>query len=84
MRDVTVDEIFTWREEFGLKAKEAFGSHNCYASMKTYADIKSRCDAIEQRNEVWRIPLVEMPPMNGITITVDDSVPDGILRGKAA
>lgn len=84
MRDVTVDEIFTWREEFGLKAKEAFGSHNCYANNKTYADIKSRCDAIEQRNEVWRIPFIEMPPMNGVIISIDDSVPDGILRGKAA
>ena len=82
MRDVSVDEMFTWKEEFGLKAKEDFGSHLCYVNMATYSDIKERCDVIEKRNEVWRNPLSEMPPWNGVTIEVDDSVPDGVLRGR--
>lgn len=82
MRDVPIDEVFTWREDFGRKAKEAFGSHRCYANMKTYADLKARCDIIEQHSEVWRLPLAEMPPMNGVTITVDEPIPDGVLRGR--
>ena len=82
MRDVSIEEVFTWKEEFGAKAKEAFGSHRCYVSMTTYSDIKERCDVIERRNEIWRIPLSEMPPLNGVTIEVDESVPDGILRGR--
>ena len=28
MRDVTIDEVFTWREEFGVKAKEAIFAQN--------------------------------------------------------
>lgn len=82
MRDVTVDELFTWKEEFGLKAKEAFGSHRCYVNTATYSDIKQRCDVIEGQHEVWRLPFVDMPPWNGVTIEVDDSVPDGVLRGR--
>lgn len=82
MRDVTVDEIFTWREDFGLKAKESFGAHRCYANMKTYAEIKSRCDEIERKTQAWMNPFIETPPLNGVMIHIDDSVPDGILRGK--
>jgi len=82
MRDVSIDEMFTWKDEFGLKAKEAFGSHRCYVNMATYSDIKQRCDVIERYNELWRLPLAELAPWNGVTIEVDDSVPDGVMRGR--
>ena len=48
MRDVTIDEVFTWREEFGLKAKEAFGGWRVDVSPQTYSDLKQRCDRLER------------------------------------
>ena len=48
MRDVTIDEVFTWREEFGVKAKEAFESQYVDVSPQTYSDLKQRCDRLER------------------------------------
>lgn len=85
LRDVTVDEVFTWRDDsdgtFALKAKDAFGSNHAYANNRTYAEIKERCDAIELRREDYRAPF-DVLPINSFHIHIEDSVPDGILRGK--
>ena len=77
MRDVTVEELFTWKDELARKAKEAFGSHHAYVNKKTYDEIRDRCEL--------RIPcqtVVFWQGSNSCHIHVDDSVPDGILRGK--
>lgn len=88
MRDVPIDEMFTWREEFGAKAKEAFGGWRVDVSPQTYSELKQRCDRLERGVD----PFFEHPrsiylglspvPLNGIRIHMIKSgeVPDGVLR----
>lgn len=82
MRDVTIEEVFTWREEFGLKAKEAFGAHHCDASPETCKQLRARCDKIIEGTVAVQPylspPLV--PPLNGMMVHAVDGIPDGILR----
>jgi hypothetical protein len=87
IRDVLIDEIFTWREEFGQKAKEAFGGHSVDVSPRTYGDIKRRCDALEREADPFfehALSLLPEPPvpLNGIQIHMvkQGEVPDGVLR----
>jgi hypothetical protein len=79
MRDVTVDEIFTWKDDLALKAKEAFGGHHAYANEQTYGVIRSRCS---ENPATWPNWLQNIKPINSFQIHIDNSVPDGILRGK--
>jgi hypothetical protein len=83
-RDVPIDEVFTWREEFGLKAKEAFGGWRVDCSPQTYCDLKQRCDRLDRELDPFfeRVPRPEVP-MNGITVHMVrvGEVPDGVLRG---
>ena len=86
MRDVTIDELFSWRDgpdgTFAFKAKQAFNGHHCFCSMKTFSEIKERCDVIERNAEAWLNPFVTLPPINEVNIHVDDTVPNGIIRGR--
>ena len=86
MTDVTVDELFTWRDgpdgTFALKAAKAFGGHHCFCSMKTFSEIKERCDVIERQTQAWMNPVVMAPLLNSVNIHVDDTVPNGIIRGR--
>ena len=69
MRDVTIDEVFTWREEFGVKAKEAFGGWRVDVSPQTYSDLKQRCDRLEREvNPFFEKFLPESVPFNGIKV----------------
>ena len=87
MRDVPIDEVFTWKEEFVVKAREAFGCQDVDVSPSTYADLKQRCDKIEREIDPFfencRSLLPYSLPFNGITIHVVKvgEVPDGVLRG---
>jgi hypothetical protein len=86
MRDVPIDEVFTWKEEFGSKAKEAFGSDQVDVSPRTYSDLKQRCDMIEREIDPFfehcRSLLPYEAPLNGIMIHMVrvGEVPDGVLR----
>lgn len=79
MRQVSLDELFTWREGFGLKAKEAFGGHYCDVSPQTYADLKLKCDVEETKTNMFFDPLALWPPRNGISIHIRDGVPEGVV-----
>jgi hypothetical protein len=79
MRDVSIDEVFTWGEDFGYKAKEAFGSHHCECSPNTFRDLKLRCDEVERRENPFFEP--RPVPFNGVQVhVVYSGIPDGILR----
>ena len=82
VRDVTIDEMFTWREDMGRQAKEAFGSHVAYANSATYAEVKAKTDVVEKGSNNFTSRPQWLPPLNGFTIYIDDSIPDGILRGR--
>ena len=90
MRDVSVDEVFTWREDFGAKAKEAFGGWHVDVSPQTFSDLKDRCDRVGREAD----PFFERThsagsfipgpiPLNSIRLHMVKSgeVPDGVLRG---
>jgi hypothetical protein len=87
MRDVSIEEVFTWRDEFGVKAKEAFGGWNVGVSPQTYSDLKQRCDRLDREvDPFFEHVLSLLPvPLNGIRIHMvkTGEVPDGMLRGCA-
>ena len=70
MRQVTIDELFTWGEDFGLKARSAFGGHHCDCSSQTYADLKLKCDAVERKEDLLFDRVRLSPPFNGVSIHV--------------
>lgn len=80
-REVTIEEIFTWGEDFGRNAKEAFGGHYCDCSSQTFSDLKERCVREEiARWPYFNAPLVTLPtPWNGVQIHVAKEVRDGVL-----
>ena len=84
MRDVTIDELFTWKDDaegsFALKAAKAFGGHNAYVNHKTYGDIRERCDVIERTSNRYLFE-PPIPQIDSFYVRIDDSIPDGILRG---
>jgi hypothetical protein len=73
--DVTVDEVFMWRDHTGYMAKEVFGSHYVHVNAKTYEEIKARC--VLQKADPNSLLAV---PFNGFSIHIAEDVPDGILR----
>lgn len=84
-RDVLLDEVFTWREDFGRKAKEAFGGPNCDVSPQTYSDLKLRCDKLDRELDPFFEhvrSLQSSPPPGAITVHMvkQGDVPDGVLR----
>jgi len=85
-RDVPIDEVFTWREEFGLKAKEAFGGWRVDCSPQTYGELRDRCDRLDRELDPFferaEIPRPEVP-LNEIVVHMVKAgeVPDGVLRG---
>jgi hypothetical protein len=90
MRDVTIDEVFTWREELGAKAQEAFGGWLVDASPQTFADLKARCDQKDReidpffRRGYGEDGVIPAPTqLNAIRLHMvrAGDVPDGILRG---
>ena len=83
MRDVTIDEVFTWHEEFGQKAREAFGGSYCDVNPQTYSELKQRCDRLERAADPFFERLSPPVPLNGVHIhcVTDRMIPDGILRG---
>ena len=86
MRDVSIDEVFKWKEDFGAKAKDAFGGRRVYVSPQTFSDLKSRCEKLDRELDPFfeRGNLSSAPvPLNGIRVYMVrvGEVPDGILRG---
>lgn len=83
MRDVSIDEVFTWRDEFGAKAKEAFGGWFADVSPQTYSDLKQRCDRMDMEADPFfeHIRSLMPVPLNGITVHMvkTGEVPDGVL-----
>jgi hypothetical protein len=71
-RAVPIDEVFTWKEDFGKKAKEAFGGHNVDVSPQTFSDLKQRCDLIERDDNPYFERRIVQPsvPFNGINVHV--------------
>ena len=78
-RDATIDEVFTWREDFGRKAKEVFGGHRVDVSPLTLFSLRLRCDKIERESDPF-FAYISGPPFNGIHVHVVSYVPDGIIR----
>jgi hypothetical protein len=78
--DATVDEVFSWGDDMGRKAKDRFGCHFVSVSMTTFSEIKERCARIDSDNEAHRFP--DSKPLNSISITVRDGIPDGIMRSN--
>ena len=85
IRDVGIDEVFTWREEFGIKAKEAFGGWKVDVSPQTYSDLKQRCDRLDREVDPFFecIRSLTPVPLNRIVVHMvkPGEVPDGVLRG---
>ena len=83
-RDVTLDEVFTWREDFLNKAREAFGGLVADASPLTYGDLKSRCDKIDRGLDPFfediRSLAAPFNPGLQIHMVKPGVVPDGVLR----
>ena len=80
-RMVSIDEFFTWREDLGWKAKEAFGGWRCEVSQRTFADLKVRSDVLEREADPFfeRMGVHPPVPLNGIQVRVNSAVPDGFL-----
>ena len=85
MRDVSIDEVFTWREDFDHKAEEAFGGRLVEVSPHTFSDLKDHCDRLDREADPFFENLGGVVPLNGIRIFVakEGKVPDGVLRGRA-
>lgn len=83
MRDVSIDEVLTWREDFGRKAEEAFGGRLVEVSPQTFSDLKDRCERLDREADPFFENLGGVVPFNGIRIYVVKvgEVPDGVLRG---
>ncbi len=85
IRDVPLDEVFTWREEFGQRAKEAFGGWKVDCSPATYADLKDRCERLDREADPFfeHVRDLQPVPWNGVTVHMVrvGEVPDGVLRG---
>ena len=78
MRDVTIDELFSWKDSLGWNAKEFLGS-KAAVSEWTFAEMKNRADVDVSRLEQYRNP--ERPTsLNRIDVVVVNGIPDGILR----
>jgi len=75
LRDITIDELFSWRENFGYNSRTILGNH-AYCSTETYEAIKGRCDRVEQTKLVAGVAI----PLTDLQISVDESVPLGIIR----
>lgn len=79
MRDVTIDELFSWKDEFSKNAAELLGRAADVNPM-TYLELKGRCEEVVRRESIWARPLEENPPLNSLIVHVVTSIPDGILR----
>lgn len=76
LRDVTVDEMFSWRENLGANSRTLLGNR-AYVNQKTYETIKSRCDRVEQVKS-W----MDSFRFTDLEIGIDDSIPDGVIRPR--
>lgn len=83
IRDVSIDEVFTWKEDLIPKAREAFGGLKCDVSPQTYSDLKVRCDKLDRGADPFFEHVRNLVSVNGITIHMvkQGEVPDGVLRG---
>jgi hypothetical protein len=81
-RDVSLDEVFTWREDFLTQALAAFGGTDCDASPQTYSDLKERCEDLDRKADPFFEHLPMPAPLNGILVHMvkPGDVPDGVLR----
>ena len=77
LRDVTVDELFSWRESFGCDSHTLLGGRG-YVNQKTYDEIKKRCDRVEQVAE-W---MATSKRFTDLEINVNEAVPDGLIRPR--
>ena len=83
-RDVPLDEVFTWKEDFLDKVREAFGGLVADASPLTYGDLRSRCDKIDRELDPFfehvRSLAAPFDPGLQIHMVKPGVVPDGVLR----
>jgi hypothetical protein len=84
-RDVSLDEVFTWKENFFIRAQEAFGGPICDVSPQTYSDLKVRCDKLDREIDPFFEhvrSLQPSPPPGAVTVHMvkPGEVPDGVLR----
>jgi hypothetical protein len=83
-RDIPLDEVFTWEEDFLDKAQQAFGSLTADVSPLTYGDLKSRCEKIDREIDPFfeHVRSLEEPFDPGLRIHMvkPGEVPDGMLR----
>lgn len=77
LRDVTVDEMLLWREDIGVLARSLLGNRGC-VNQKTYDEIKSRCDRVEQMKH-WTDSFRHITELE---ISVHESVPYGVIRPR--
>jgi len=77
LRDVTVDELFSWRQNTGYQALTLLDNRGC-ANQKTYDEIKSRCGRVEVVKD-W---VTYYKHFHEFEISVDESVPDGVIRPR--
>lgn len=78
LMDVTVDEVFSWRERTGFMGREHFGRRGAHANSKTYEELKRRCDAVEKPS--WPGYSSLGVYLNSFNVHIDEEVPDGILK----
>lgn len=77
LRDVTIDELFSWREDLGVKARAILGNRACVNQI-TYDQIKARCDRVEQPRGMWD----SFRRITDLEINVNESVPNGVVRPR--
>ena len=84
IRDVPIDEVFTWREDFLDKAREAFGGLTVDVSPQTYGDLKDRCEKIDHEMDPFfehaRSLAPPFKPGLMVHMVKPGEVPDGMLR----
>jgi hypothetical protein len=83
-RDVPLDEVFTWKEDFLDKAREAFNGLTADVSPATYGDLKQRCEKIDRELDPFfeHVRSLAAPFSPGLRIHMakQNAIPDGILR----
>lgn len=74
---VSIDELFSWREEIGQKAREHFGPRRmAHVSAGGYEEMKRRCDEVRQASMLD--VLLPMRPYC-LNVHIASDVPDGVL-----
>jgi hypothetical protein len=76
LRDISIDELFSWRENTSVNARMYLGSRGV-CNQSTYDEIKHRCGRVEIVTD-W----MKTFSLSNFEITVDESVPGDIIRPR--